>query len=124
MFYTNTLNAAPYTLIRSADANAQFSLVQSGFYAAEIKTSAAFKAPDGESPAILPSAVLRANKSFVFDALGAPTVATAATSSQMDAAVAAAESAALDAAAAAASAATLSGSVNAIQYLQIAQGIM
>ena len=29
MFYTNTLNAAPYTLIRSADANAQFALVAS-----------------------------------------------------------------------------------------------
>lgn len=123
-FYTNSLNAAPYTLIRSGDANSQFSLVQAGFTSVEVKTNAAFKAPDGESPVVLPTAASRASKSFVFDATGAPTVATAATSAEMDAAVAAAISAAADAAAAAASAASLAGSTNAIQYLQILEGIM
>lgn len=123
-FYTNTLGAAPYTLIRSADANSQFSLVQTGFTSVEIKTTAAFKAPDGEAPIALPAAAARASKSFVFDSAGAPAVATAATSTEMEAAVAAAISAAADAATAAAAAASVAGSANAINYLLIQQGIM
>jgi len=123
-FYTNTLNATPYTLIRSAEANSQFALVQAGFELVEIETTAAFKAPDGEAPVTLPAAAERASKSFVFDANGAPAVATAATSAEMDAAVAAAVSAAADAATASAAAASVTGSANAINYLLIQQGVM
>ena len=123
-FYTNTLNATPDTLIRSADANSQFGLVEAGFNSVETKTNAAIKAPDGESLIALPSAAVRANKSLVFDATGAPGAATAATSDEMLAAVAAAEAAALDAAAAAASAASVAGSANSISYLLVMNGII
>ena len=124
MFYKNSLNAPPDTLIRSSEANSQFSLVEAGFNAVEIKTKAAFKAPDGETTVTLPAAAIRANKSFVFDATGAAAVATAATSAQMDAAVAAAITADAAALSASNSAALVVGAKNSIDYLLTMQGII
>ena len=123
-FYNSSFTAIPDTLVRSNQANAEFAGVGLGFDRVQVKTRAALRAPDGEAPATLPAVAARASKSLAFDSSGNPIAVTAATSEEMDAAVAAAVTATTKAAEASASAATVSGAVNALHMLQLANGII
>lgn len=123
-YYTKNFEAVPDTLVRSQPTNAEFDAIELAFDRVQTKTRAALKAPDGEAPANLPAASARASKSLAFDASGNPIAVTAATSEEMDAAVAAAVTATTKAAEAAASAATVTGAVNALHMLQLSSGIL
>lgn len=123
-FFTNILNLVARTKARAGAVEADFDGVGAGFDAAQVELDAAIRAPNGEVLDRLPAAAARASKSLVFDSSGGVAVAVAATSVEMDAAIAAAVSATTSADEAAASAAALSGSANAIHRLQLLSGII
>lgn len=113
-FFNNILNLVARTKARAGAVEQDFDGIGAGFDLAQVELNAALRAPDGETVARLPSAAVRANKSLVFDATGAPVPTIAATSAEMTAAIAAAADANVAAAAAAAAAATALGTQNAL----------
>lgn len=90
-FYNKTGNPIDLARGLAATVRNEFSLIDAGFDAVEVKTDAAIKLNDGETATALGNAVARANKVLTFDASGNPvntyTIADVATVSGIAAAV-------------------------------------
>lgn len=123
VFFNWSFDVAPGSTNRSRPVENEFAAIGTGFDKVGAYFARALLAHEGEAVALLPAKSDRANKSFVWDALGNPAAAVAATSLEMTAAVAAATVAQDSATAATTAAGTVSNSTSYIHQLMLAQGV-